>query len=243
MEHFANKYIGYLKDTNKWLCVVCVCLYVCIYIIYRHYGDDRMIGSIQTQSVRCGSQATVIYSKISVPNDCGKWSLKICMSTFSLIVINQAGISCTRWLAGWLLTPRHWLQGVYAVVLNHRRRTFGASLLADERQSWRTHALVCLFKKQTTTIILISALFRPLQQSSRLSSEGTWVSLIHHREYLNHIAPIVRRSPGFDSPGDDNANILLSKSRLTPRVIGLPSWNHLHREKQIKIKILQRCVI
>lgn len=146
---------------------------------------------IKMQSVRCGSQAAVIYSKNSAPNDCSKWSLKICMSSFSLIVINQAGVSCTHSLAGWLLTPRHWLQAVYAVVLNHRR---APSFLADERQSRQTHALVCLLKKQTTTIILISALFRPLQQSSRLSSEGTWVRLIHHREYLNHIAAIVRRS-------------------------------------------------
>lgn len=103
----------------------------------------------------------------------------------------QSGWHFLHSLAGWLLTPRHWLQAVYTVVLNHRR---APSFLADERQSRQTHALVCLFKKQTTTIILISALFRPLQQSSLLSSEGTWVSLIHHREYLNHIAAIVCHS-------------------------------------------------
>lgn len=147
-------------------------------------------------------------------------------------------------LAGWLLTWRHWLQAVYTVVLSHRRAPL-------ELRSWQMssnhakHMLLCGSSKrlQTTTIILISALFRPLQQSSRLSSEGTWVSLIHHREYLDHIVAIVRCSPAFDSPGDKNGKLVPSKSSLTPRVIGLPSWSHLHCEKQIKIKILQRCVI
>lgn len=46
-------------------------------------------------------------------------------------------------------------------------------------------------QKQTTTIILITALFRPLQQSSRPSSEDTWVSLTHHRDYLKNIVAIV----------------------------------------------------
>lgn len=50
-------------------------------------------------------------------------------------------------------------------------------------------------QKQTTTIILISALFKPLQQSSRPSSEDTWASLFHHRDYSKHIVPIVWRSP------------------------------------------------
>lgn len=98
-----------------------------------------------------------------------------------------------------LLMLMHWLQGVYAVVLNHvgvpLERIFGrwAAIMLN------TCSCVPL-QKQTTTIILISALFRPLQQSSRLSSEGTWVSLIHHREYLNHIVPIMPRSPGLIRP-------------------------------------------
>lgn len=159
----------------------------------------------------------------------------------SLLSIGPAFPALTSRLAGC------WLRGIDYRPLRccpePPSGTFGASFLADERQSRQTHALVCLFKKQTTTIILISALFGPLQQSSRHSSEGTWASLIHHREYLNHIAAIVRRSPAFDSPGDNNADVLLSKSSLTPRVIGLPSWSHPHWERQIKIKILQRCVI
>lgn len=144
--------------------------------------------SVPMQSVRCGSQVALIYSN---------------KFRFQMIVANkvmhehlfshcyQSGLRLAGCLSVWLLTPRHWLQGLYAVVQmsgNHGEHT---------------PALVCLLKKQKTTIILISALFRPLQQSGRLSSQGTWASLIHHREDLNHTAP---KHLAFEQPLDSESH-------------------------------------
>lgn len=83
-------------------------------------------------------------------------------------------------------------------------------------------------QKQTATIILISALFRPLQQSSRPSSEDTWVSLIHHRVYLKHIVAIVWCSPFWFGQWQQCQHLAF-KSCLTMSIIRVQSWNHLHR--------------
>lgn len=94
------------------------------------------------QSVRCESQAEVINSKNSVPNNCSKWSLKICMSTFSLVVINQAGISLTRWLAGC------WLRGI-----DYRPFTLLSWTTVVHLRSWQMsgnhakHMLLCASSK------------------------------------------------------------------------------------------------
>lgn len=108
----------------------------------------------------------------------------------SLLSIRPAFPSLACWL------PGCWLRGI-----DYRPFTLLSWTTVVHLRSWQMsgnhakHMLLCASsKKQTTTIILISALFGPLQQSSRLSSEGTWASLIHHREYLNRTAAIVCRS-------------------------------------------------
>lgn len=133
---------------------------------------------------------------------CIKWSPRICINICA-IVINQTAFPFPH-----TMMLIHWLRGIRAVVLNHVRIPFEYSLGRWAAIMLNTCSCVPL-QKQTTTIILISALFRPLQQSSRLSSEDTWVSLIHHRDYLKHIVTIV---PCFDLANDNNANILLSNA-------------------------------
>lgn len=84
-------------------------------------------------------------------------------------------------------------------------------------------------QKQTTTIILISALFRPLQQSSRLSSEDTWESLLHHRDHSKHIVDIALCSPFWFSLWQQCQRLAFN-SCLTLSVITVQSRNHHHRE-------------
>lgn len=93
-------------------------------------------------------------------------------------------------------------------------------------------------QKQTTTIILITALLRPLQQSSRLSSQDTWVSLTHHRDALKNIVAIVWFLH-FDLANDSNINMRFSKAiKFTEEsIIRAKSWNHHHGGKKTK----QRC--
>lgn len=71
-----------------------------------------------------------------------------------------------------LLMLTHWLQGICAVVLDHVSTPLECILGRWTAIMLNTCSCVPL-QKQMTTIILISALFGPLQQSGRLSSEGT----------------------------------------------------------------------
>lgn len=127
-----------------------------------------------------------------------------------------------------LLTLTHWLQGICSVVLNHVSTPLECILGRWAAIMLNTCSCVPL-QKQMTTIILISALFGPLQQSGRLSSEGTWVSLVHHRVYLKHIVPIVWCSPVWFAQWQQRKHLAF-KSCLTLSIIRVQSWNHLHRE-------------
>lgn len=126
-----------------------------------------------------------------------------------------------------LLTLIHWLQGICVVILNHV-----SAPLEHILGRWAIMLNTCSYvplQKQTTAIILISALSRPLQQSSRLSSKDTWMSLVHHREYLKHIVRIIWCALVWFGQWQQCSHLAF-KISLTPSIIMVLFWIHLHRK-------------
>lgn len=165
-----------------------------------------------------------MYSKYFALSDHSTRNPKIALTYFSFLPL----LSIRLAFPSLLLMLTHWLRGICAVVLNHVSTPLECILGRWAAIMLNTCSCEPL-QKQMTTIILISALFGPLQQSGRLSSEGTWVSLVHHREYLKHIVPIVWCSPVWFAQWQQRKHLAF-KSYLTLSVIGVQSWNHLHAE-------------
>lgn len=128
-----------------------------------------------------------------------------------------------------LLRLSRWLQGICAVVLNGVSIPFECRLGRGAAIMLNTCSRVPL-QKRTTTIILISALFGALQQSSGLSSEDTWASLIHHKDDPAHIVAIAWCSPLWFGQWQQCKHLDF-KSRSSLSSIRLRDWSHPHRVK------------
>lgn len=140
----------------------------------------------------------------------------------SPIRTNQTGFSFTSHCPIW--------NGdfICAVVLNRVSIPFEYS--SDRWAAIILNTCSCVpLQKQTTTIILISALLRPLQQSSRPSSEDTRVSPVYRRDYLKHIVSIVWCSPSWFCIRQQYQQLAF-KMRSTLSIIREQSWNHHHGE-------------
>lgn len=109
-----------------------------------------------------------------------------------------------------LLNLMCWLQAICAVVLNHVSVPLSTAL-ADEQQSYWTHALVCLFKSrrlQSYWLMLCSD--HSNNQADPQQKTLEWASFT--TEAIWNTLWLLCGVLYFDLANGDNANILLSKA-------------------------------